>query len=291
MWCCYDDDDDELMMMMVMTAETAGGGGGKMARGGEWGSGLGRSEEEEHIWTVKLRNDILMFQQHHGESLFEAWTRFKDLQQKVSHHGIDQWLQIHIFYDHVDYTTQIGIDYVAGRRLRKLRPDEAWATIEELAQYEDEGWNDTFIPGKKSLNYKNPNIKQLLGITERKVDTLVKNAISLMGRSKGVFRMTINEMYQLPPEPSRQEEFEHIVMNFILDQEERVGQLKEYMKEIIGDFIQLFLEVTWRLKDKLREEGGRLRKIKKITKYPDKEVPKPLAGQKFPKTPAKKNVP
>ncbi|GJY10000.1 zinc finger, CCHC-type containing protein [Tanacetum coccineum] len=39
--------------------------------------------------TAKLRNDILMFQQHHGESLSEAWTRFKDLLQKVSHHGID----------------------------------------------------------------------------------------------------------------------------------------------------------------------------------------------------------
>nr|GFC25350.1 zinc finger, CCHC-type [Tanacetum cinerariifolium] len=30
---------------------------------------------------VKLRNDILMFQQHHGESLSEARTRFKDLLQ------------------------------------------------------------------------------------------------------------------------------------------------------------------------------------------------------------------
>ncbi|GJZ14695.1 hypothetical protein Tco_0550372 [Tanacetum coccineum] len=49
MWCCYDDDDDELMMMIVMTAETARGGWGK-ERGGEWGSGLGRSKEEEHIW-------------------------------------------------------------------------------------------------------------------------------------------------------------------------------------------------------------------------------------------------
>ncbi|GJW60090.1 zinc finger, CCHC-type containing protein [Tanacetum coccineum] len=29
--------------------------------------------------TVKLRNDIQMFQKHHGESLSEAWTRFKDL--------------------------------------------------------------------------------------------------------------------------------------------------------------------------------------------------------------------
>ncbi|GJR76421.1 zinc finger, CCHC-type containing protein [Tanacetum coccineum] len=43
--------------------------------------------------TAKLCNDILMFQQHHGESLSEAWTRFKDLLQKFPHHGIDLWLQ------------------------------------------------------------------------------------------------------------------------------------------------------------------------------------------------------
>ncbi|GKD35971.1 MAK10-like protein [Tanacetum coccineum] len=43
--------------------------------------------------TAKLRNDILMFQQHHGESLSETWTRFKDLLQKFPHHGIDLWLQ------------------------------------------------------------------------------------------------------------------------------------------------------------------------------------------------------
>nr|GEV28908.1 zinc finger, CCHC-type [Tanacetum cinerariifolium] len=43
--------------------------------------------------TAKLRNDILIFQQHHGESLSEAWTHFKDLLQKVPHHGIDLWLQ------------------------------------------------------------------------------------------------------------------------------------------------------------------------------------------------------
>ncbi|GKA38128.1 MAK10-like protein [Tanacetum coccineum] len=43
--------------------------------------------------TAKLCNDILMFQKHQGESLSEAWTRFKDLLQKVPHHGIDLWLQ------------------------------------------------------------------------------------------------------------------------------------------------------------------------------------------------------
>ena len=44
--------------------------------------------------TTKLRNDILMFQQRQGESLYEAWTRFKDLLHKVPHHGIDLWLQV-----------------------------------------------------------------------------------------------------------------------------------------------------------------------------------------------------
>ncbi|GJS28574.1 zinc finger, CCHC-type containing protein [Tanacetum coccineum] len=46
---------------------------------------------------AKLHNDILMFQQHHGESLSETWTRFKDLLQKVPRHGIDLWLQVQIF--------------------------------------------------------------------------------------------------------------------------------------------------------------------------------------------------
>ncbi|GJX76745.1 zinc finger, CCHC-type containing protein [Tanacetum coccineum] len=37
--------------------------------------------------TAKLCNDILMFQQHQGESLSEGWTRFKDSLLKVPHHG------------------------------------------------------------------------------------------------------------------------------------------------------------------------------------------------------------
>ncbi|GJS18949.1 hypothetical protein Tco_0413421 [Tanacetum coccineum] len=126
---------------------------------------------------------------------------------ELPHHGLDLWLQIQIFYYHVDYTTQMGIDYAAGGRLRKLRLDEAWVTIKRLAQYKDEGWNDAFIPDEVSLNYKNPDIEKLLGIMKRKVDILIKDAISLMGRSKSVFWKTTNKMYRPPSEPSRQEEF------------------------------------------------------------------------------------
>ncbi|GKD96891.1 reverse transcriptase domain-containing protein [Tanacetum coccineum] len=83
-----------------------------------------------------------MFQQDQGESLYDVWNRFKDLLQKVPHHGLDLWLQIQIFYDHVNYTTQMAIDDAARRRLRKLRPEEAWKTIEDLAQYKEEEWSE-----------------------------------------------------------------------------------------------------------------------------------------------------
>ncbi|GJR66008.1 zinc finger, CCHC-type containing protein [Tanacetum coccineum] len=94
------------------------------------------------IRTTKLRNDILMFQKHHGESLSEAWTCFKDLLQKVPHHGIDRWLQIQIFYDHVSFHLKCEIDHAAGGKIRNKNPVESWEIIENLALYDHKGWND-----------------------------------------------------------------------------------------------------------------------------------------------------
>ncbi|GJW09070.1 hypothetical protein Tco_1571493 [Tanacetum coccineum] len=94
------------------------------------------------IRTAKLCNDILMFQQHHEESLSKAWTRFKDLLQKVPHHGIDLWLQVQIFYDHVNPVTRRTIDQSASGKLRDLNAKESWALLEDLALYDNESWND-----------------------------------------------------------------------------------------------------------------------------------------------------
>ncbi|GKE87464.1 zinc finger, CCHC-type containing protein [Tanacetum coccineum] len=104
--------------------------------------------------TTKLRNDILMFQQHHGESLSEAWTRFKDLLQKFPHYRIDRWLQIQFFYDHVSFHLKCGIDCAAGGKLRNKNADESWEIIENLAFYDHEGWNDMkeFVKPVKAIS-------------------------------------------------------------------------------------------------------------------------------------------
>ncbi|GJY74895.1 zinc finger, CCHC-type containing protein [Tanacetum coccineum] len=102
--------------------------------------------------TAKLRNDILMFQQHHGEYLSEAWTRFKDLLQKVPHHGIDLWLQVQIFYDHVNPVTRRTIDQSAGGKLRDLKVEKSWALLEDLTLCDNEMVSMTLSIAWKTTN-------------------------------------------------------------------------------------------------------------------------------------------
>ncbi|GJX49786.1 hypothetical protein Tco_0276631 [Tanacetum coccineum] len=102
------------------------------------------------------------------ESLYDAWTRFKDLLQKVPHHGLDFWLQVQIFYDFVDSATQMVVDYTADGRLRKLRPEEAWETIKDLAQYKEE-WNQPIFSEKGSPDYINATLEQELGSMEHQL--------------------------------------------------------------------------------------------------------------------------
>ncbi|GJX73995.1 hypothetical protein Tco_0312590 [Tanacetum coccineum] len=63
--------------------------------------------------TTKLRNDILMFQQNHSESLYEAWT-----------------------------PTSRVIDHSADGKLHDKSAKKSWEIIEGLALYENESWID-----------------------------------------------------------------------------------------------------------------------------------------------------
>nr|GEU41991.1 zinc finger, CCHC-type [Tanacetum cinerariifolium] len=92
-----------------------------------------------------------MFQQHQGESLSEAWTRFKDLLQKVPHHGIDLWLQVQIFYDHINPATRRTIDQSSGGKLRDKNVKESWALFEDLTLYHNKSWNDPMDFTKRHL--------------------------------------------------------------------------------------------------------------------------------------------
>ncbi|GJR36793.1 zinc finger, CCHC-type containing protein [Tanacetum coccineum] len=180
--------------------------------------------------TAKLRKDILMFQQHQDESLYDAWTRFKDLLQKVPHHG---------------------------ERLRKLRSEVAWETIEDLAQYEEEKWNDPIFFKKESPDYIDATLEQELESMECRVESLMRNEVLL--EYEVVFTF-LKRPYQ--------EELEAWILNLIDHQEDQVRQLKEDIRKTKDRFMCLADSFIATLKVKIEAQQAHSIKIEKITTFP-----------------------
>ncbi|GKB54154.1 MAK10-like protein [Tanacetum coccineum] len=189
--------------------------------------------------TVKLRNDILMFQQHQGESLSEAWIRFKDLLQKFSHYGIDRWLQIQIFYDHVSFHLKCEIDCAACGKLCDKNADESWKIIENLALYDHESWNDSknFIKPVKAISTpqstsKTPD-RRLLKLEDQFNFLLKGSRLTPRPSSMHVPQAYAKAVYSNPRqqnqnEPPKQNPFTFVNLEEISDRMDKMfGLLKE----------------------------------------------------------------
>nr|GEV56233.1 retrotransposon Orf1 [Tanacetum cinerariifolium] len=138
------------------------------------------------IRTVKLYNNIMMFQQHQRESLSKSWTRFKDLLQNAPCHGNDLWLQVPFLYDHVTpaisgpYDTQYCMENLeqAFVEYTSSRTDEArgkWYTFKP----EQNNLGDIYNPSWKShpnlrLSKFEADFKQQQSEMTNKIDTVLK---------------------------------------------------------------------------------------------------------------------
>ncbi|GJS24422.1 hypothetical protein Tco_0453054 [Tanacetum coccineum] len=67
---------------------------------------------------------------------------FQGLTSKVPRHGIDLWLKVQIFYDHVNQATRHAIYHSTNGKLRDKSAEEYWELIEDLTLYDIESWND-----------------------------------------------------------------------------------------------------------------------------------------------------
>ncbi|XP_021279860.1 uncharacterized protein LOC110413413 [Herrania umbratica] len=83
--------------------------------------------------TAKMRNDITSFIQFDGESLYEAWERFKELLRRCPHHGIPDWLQVQTFYNGLVGSIKTIIDAAAGGALMSKNAVDAYNLLEEMA--------------------------------------------------------------------------------------------------------------------------------------------------------------
>ncbi|XP_050217423.1 uncharacterized protein LOC126668261 [Mercurialis annua] len=83
--------------------------------------------------TAKLTKDIIDYYQYDGESLYETWERFKDLQRHVPHHRLVREHVLQIFYNGLGEITRSTIDLASGGSLKQKTLDKANELIEKLA--------------------------------------------------------------------------------------------------------------------------------------------------------------
>ncbi|GJV83178.1 hypothetical protein Tco_1523076 [Tanacetum coccineum] len=169
----------------------------------------------------------------------------------------DDLTTLQIFYDHVDYTTQMAIDYVAGGRLRNLRLVEAWETIEDLAQHEEVEWNEQISSEKGSPDYIDANLEQELESMECRVESLMSNKVLLKYEVGFTF-----------PKRPYQEELEARILKLIDDQEDQIRQLEEDMRTTKDTFMCLADSLIATLKVKIEAQRAHSIIIEKITKFP-----------------------
>ncbi|CAM8934541.1 unnamed protein product [Rhodiola kirilowii] len=84
--------------------------------------------------TAYYRSQITNFSQMDGETLYEAWERYKEYQRLCPHHNLDDLLVFHTFYHGVDGTSRLALDTTAGGAIMDLEPHEGYAVIEKITK-------------------------------------------------------------------------------------------------------------------------------------------------------------
>ncbi|XP_027348047.1 uncharacterized protein LOC113859484 [Abrus precatorius] len=82
--------------------------------------------------AAKLRGEITSFMQQEGETLYEAWERYKELLRRCPHHCILEWMQLETFYNGMNPATATMIDAAAGGSLN-TKSLEAQGIIDMMA--------------------------------------------------------------------------------------------------------------------------------------------------------------
>ena len=109
--------------------------------------------------TAKLRNDITTFIQFEGESLYEAWERYKDLLLRCPHYDLPAWLQVQTFYNGLGATNRSMVNAAAGGALMSKTHEAAYELLEELAS------NNYQWPTERTMPRKTAGVLEIDSIT------------------------------------------------------------------------------------------------------------------------------
>ena len=76
--------------------------------------------------------NITNFIQQEGESLYEAWERFRDVLRKCPHDRLSDWFIVQIFYNGLNFLTKTAIDATTYGGLMDKSFQETQNLIEKM---------------------------------------------------------------------------------------------------------------------------------------------------------------
>ncbi|KAI3734461.1 hypothetical protein L6452_13930 [Arctium lappa] len=104
--------------------------------------------------NVKLRNEILLFQQGDDEAVSDAWERFKELLRKCPHHGIPHCIQLETFYNGLSNSAKIVLDATAGGAFTAKTYNEGYDILEKVSNNNTEWSNPRALPPKNAARVR-----------------------------------------------------------------------------------------------------------------------------------------
>jgi len=108
------------------------------------------------------RDQIFSFTQHDGESLFDAWERYKALLRRCPNRGLERWLEVQIFYRGLTCASRRLIDMSAEGSIMTKTIEDAILLIDSLTFHQFQ-WDS-----------KHPvvtNLEQLAAVTKGELET------------------------------------------------------------------------------------------------------------------------
>ncbi|CAM8954352.1 unnamed protein product [Rhodiola kirilowii] len=137
--------------------------------------------------TAKLRSLINTFAQRDGETFYEAWERYKELQRSCPHHNLDKWTLIHNFYGGMDSEARNQMDQATGGAIMDLLPIDGEKIIEKIARNSHLWGSERSYPKKHggTHNVNAVESNEEVRAISKKLDALVSSFSALqMGQAQ-----------------------------------------------------------------------------------------------------------
>nr|GEV64150.1 reverse transcriptase domain-containing protein [Tanacetum cinerariifolium] len=140
--------------------------------------------------VTKLRIEITNFCQRPGESLFEAWERYKLSINRCPNHNMLPVTQIHTFYNGLTLRHRDTINAAAGGTFMKRRPEEFYDLIENMTAHHND-W-DTSAQRSESSSSITSSFYTEIATLKAKMAEINKNLMRVLRVNQQVKAITPN---------------------------------------------------------------------------------------------------